>query len=60
MITRVLFSNRRKKVNKNFAKLFGKKEIIAKELGLNLDKRPEQLTNEMFYKIAAKYEKLFS
>ena len=59
-ITRILFSNRRKKVNKNFVKIFGKKEIIAKELGLNLDKRPEQLTNEMFYKIAAKYEKLFS
>ena len=59
MITRVLFSNRRKKVNKNFAKLFHEKEIIAKELDLNLNKRPEQLTNEMFYKIASKYEKLF-
>ena len=59
-ITRVLFSNRRKKVNKNFAKLFHEKEVIAKELGLNLNKRPEQLTNEMFYKIAVKYEKLFS
>ena len=51
--------NRRKKVNKNFSKLFYEKEVIAKELGLNLNKRPEQLTNEMFYKIAAKYEKLF-
>ena len=60
MITRVLFSNRRKKVNKNFAKLFPEKEIIAKELDLNLNKRPEQLTNKMFYKIASKYEKLFS
>jgi 16S rRNA (adenine1518-N6/adenine1519-N6)-dimethyltransferase len=60
MITRVLFSNRRKKVNKNFAKLFHENEIVARELGLNLNNRPEQLSSEMFYKIAIKYEKLLS
>ena len=58
IITRILFSNRRKMINKNFVKLFNNYETIAKELNLNLKKRPEQLSNEMFYKIAMKYEDL--
>ena len=57
-ITSILFSNRRKMINKNFLKLFGKSEYIAKELNLNLCHRPEQLSKEMFYKIAIKYEEL--
>ena len=57
-ITSVLFSNRRKMINKNFLKLFGKNEYLAKELNLNLSHRPEQLSKEMFYKIAMKYEEL--
>jgi len=57
-VTRVLFSNRRKMVNKNFNKLFKKKEFIAKNLNIDLSKRPEELSNEMFYKIAIQYEKL--
>ena len=59
MITRILFSNRRKKINKNFVKLFGNNKSISEELNLDLNKRPEQLSNEMFYRIAVKYEKLF-
>jgi len=58
-ITRVLFSNRRKMINKNFSKLFKNSESIAKELKINLKSRPEQLNNEIFYNIAIKYEKLF-
>ena len=58
MITRVLFSHRRKKIKKNFIKLFGNKSF-ADELSLNLDKRPEQLSSEMYYKITMKYEELF-
>ena len=57
-VTRILFSSRRKMINKNFAKLFGKNIHIAKNLGLDLNKRPEELSNEMFYKIAVEYEKL--
>ena len=45
-------------INKNFLKLFGKNEYLAKELNLNLSHRPEQLSKEMFYKIAMKYEEL--
>ena len=56
-VTRVLFSNRRKMVNKNFLKLFNGNTVIAKDLNLNLKQRPEELSNEMFYKIAIKYEK---
>tara|TARA_Y100000590_G_C15587170_1_gene964577 strand:- start:378 stop:1184 length:807 start_codon:yes stop_codon:yes gene_type:complete len=56
--TRILFANRRKMINKNFYKLFGKDFSLAKNLGINLNNRPEQLSNEMFYKIAAKYENL--
>ena len=61
IVTRALFSNRRKMINKNFIRLFGKKynKIAAKDLGLNLKQRPGELSNEMFYKIAMKYEKLF-
>ena len=47
-------------INKNFLKLFEKDDSVAKELNLNLNQRPEELSNEMFYKIAMKYEKLFN
>jgi len=57
-ITRILFSGRRKMINKNFAKLFESSKDIAKDLNLNLSHRPEELSNEMFYKITMKYEEL--
>ena len=60
MITTLLFSSRRKMINKNFSKLFLDHKYVAKELDLNLNQRPEELTNEMFYKITMKYEKLFN
>jgi 16S rRNA A1518/A1519 N6-dimethyltransferase RsmA/KsgA/DIM1 with predicted DNA glycosylase/AP lyase activity len=60
MITRVLFANRRKMINKNFAKLFMNDKLAAKDLNLDLSQRPGELSNEMFYKIVMKYEKLFN
>ena len=59
-VTRVLFSGRRKMINKNFVKLFGHNKSVAKDLNLNLNQRPEELSNEMFYRITMKYEKLLS
>ena len=59
IITRILFSGRRKMINKNFTKMFGKNKSIAVDLNLDLKQRPEELNNEMFYKIAVKYENLF-
>ena len=58
-VTRVLFSNRRKMINKSFLKLFRGNKSVAGELNLNLKNRPEDLSKEMFYKITIKYEKLF-
>jgi len=59
-ITRILFSNRRKMINKNFKKLFKEKLSMVENLNLNLNKRPEELSNETYYKIALEYERLFS
>jgi len=57
-VTRKLFSNRRKMINKNIFKLFHKNQDIIKQLNISLSKRPEELDNEIFYKIAIEYEKL--
>jgi len=59
IVTRILFSNRRKMINKSFLKLFKGNIYVADDLKLNLKKRPEEISSEMFYKIAVKYEKLF-
>ena len=58
-VTRILFSNRRKMINKNFKKLFKDKLNKVKNLNIDLNKRPEELNNEIFYKIAIEYERLF-
>ena len=58
-VTRILFSNRRKMINKSFLKLFKGNIYVADDLKLNLKKRPEEISSEMFYKIAVEYEKLF-
>ena len=57
-VTRVLFSSRRKMINKNFLKLFNGNKSIAKNLNLDLTLRPEKLSYEMFYKITKEYERL--
>ena len=57
-ITRILFSNRRKMINKNLIKLFGKNITLIKDLNLDMRSRPEEISSEVFYKIAIKYEKL--
>ena len=59
-VTRILFSNRRKMINKNFKKLFKSQNSIAKDLDLNLRLRPEELSCDMFYKIAMIYENLLN
>ena len=58
-VTRILFSNRRKIINKNFLFLFKNKTFIADELNIDLKKRPGELSNEDYYNITIKYEKLF-
>ena len=46
-------------VNKNFNKLFNQNKSATKNLNINLNQRPEELSNEIYYKIAIEYEKLF-
>ena len=53
-VTKVMFSTRRKMINKNFFKLFGNKQYIADELNIKLNQRPEQLSSETYYRIAKK------
>ena len=57
-VARVLFSNRRKMINKNFNKLFGAKKNMIENVNVDLNKRPGELSNEIFYKIALEYERL--
>ncbi len=59
IVTRVLFSNRRKMIKKNLNILFVNKKSIINDLNIDLSKRPEELNNEIYYKIAMEYEKLF-
>ena len=58
IVTRTLFSNRRKMINKSYNKLFGKNMPKISNLNIDLSKRPEELSIETFYKIAKQYEKL--
>ena len=59
MVTRILFSSRRKIIKKNLLKLFKNNISAVNELKIDLKKRPEELSCETFYKIAVKYESLF-
>ena len=60
LVTRILFSNRRKMINKSFKKLFKNRLHIAKKLNIDLTKRPGELSSETYYKIASEYERLFN
>ncbi len=55
-ITNILFSNKRKMINKNIKKILSKQEIQnIKEL--NLNSRPSEIKPEIYYKITELYEK---
>ena len=55
-ITNIIFSNKRKMINKNIKKILSKKNILLiNNLKLNL--RPAEIEPEIFYKIAKLYEK---
>ena len=56
-VTNVLFSNRRKMINKNIKKLLNDKKI-DKLKDLNLTSRPSEIKPEIFYKITEMYEDL--
>ena len=54
-VTNILFSNKRKMINKNIKKLLSKNKI--RMIGnLNLKLRPSEIRPEIFYRIAELYE----
>ena len=55
-VTNILFSNKRKMINKNIMKLFNKKNL-EKISFLNLNLRPEELRPEIYYKITEIFER---
>ena len=54
-VTNILFSNRRKMINKSIKKLFNY-DITKKIPNLRLNLRPSEIRPEMFYKITELYE----
>ena len=55
-VTNVLFSNKRKMINKNLKKLLNKDQISKVDF-INFECRPSELKPELFYKIAQIIEK---
>ena len=55
-ITNILFSNKRKMINKNIKKILNENEI-NKIQGLDVMKRPSEIRPENYYKITEFFEK---
>tara|TARA_B100000963_G_scaffold349099_1_gene357672 strand:- start:582 stop:1364 length:783 start_codon:yes stop_codon:yes gene_type:complete len=53
-VTKILFSNKRKMINKNIKKILNEKEINKLKIKINL--RPADLNPEIYYKISEVYE----
>ena len=59
-ITRIFFSQRRKMIKKPFSQVFSNDIEVAKKLKIDLNLRPQNLTNNTYYELANEYEKLRS
>ena len=57
-ITNIFFNQRRKMIKKPLKFLFKNYEKVAEELSLDLNLRPQNLTNLTYYKICSYYENL--
>ena len=57
-ITNIFFSQRRKMIKKPLKFLFKNFEKVSEDLSLDLNLRPQNLSNVTYYKICACYEKL--
>ena len=56
-ITQIIFSGKRKMINKAFSKLFKDYKEASEFLNIDLKKRPSELLCEDYYKITEHYEK---
>ena len=57
-ITNILFSNKRKMINKNIKKIFKKGKKISSLKDLDLKKRPSDIEPKKYYEITELFEKL--
>ena len=57
-ITNIFFSGKRKMINKAFKKTLGDDEKFLNKINLLKSSRPNQVTEEQYYKIAEYYEKI--
>jgi 16S rRNA (adenine1518-N6/adenine1519-N6)-dimethyltransferase len=57
-ITNILFSNKRKMINKNIKKIFKQNKKISFIKDLDLEKRPSDIEPKKYYEITELYEKL--
>ena len=55
-ITNILFSNKRKMINKNIKKIFKKKDRMIKNLDFKL--RPSEIKPEIYYELTKLYEEI--
>jgi len=60
MITRVFFNQRRKMIKKPISQIFKDSDQVAKNLNIDLNLRPQNLSPDTYYKIAKEYENLGS
>jgi len=60
MITRIFFSQRRKKIKNAFKKIFKNYEFVSEKLDIDLNLRPQNLLPETYYEITKEYENLIS
>ena len=56
-ITQILFSSKRKMINKAISKIFKNPKVLSQKLNINLSLRPDQLSENDFYRIVEYYEK---
>jgi len=55
--TRILFSNKRKMINKALSNIFKNSNDIASKLNIDITSRPNDLCEDTYYRIAELYEK---
>ncbi len=57
VITNIMFSNKRKMINKALKKLFRDENLISKKFNLDLKSRPSDVSKETFYNLIKFYDK---
>lgn len=58
-ITNIFFNQRRKKIRKPMKQLFNNFELISEQLSLDLNLRPQNISESKYFEICKIYEKLF-